>query len=352
MTSAPEWVSSATSNVLAKVLRGGVADLRPMARTLIDKGRMRSVYRFAEGDTPASGDPVLLVPPLAAPALCFDLRRGCSLAEHLVDQGRSLYLVDYGTVSFSDRRLGLEHWIDEVLPRTIRAVSADAGGRPVHLVAWCLGGIMSLLTAADQHDLPIASIATVAAPIDMTAIPLVAPIKPLADLTNGWILTPAYRLLGGAPRALVKRAFQLSAIDKVITKPYAILSHLDDAEFLAQLEAVDRFTDNMIAYPGRTFGQIYHRFFRANDLAEGEVDLGGRRISLAGVKIPVLVVAGVGDSIAPQRAVRHLLDVLENAAEVTFETCPGGHLGVLTGRGARTTTWTHLDAFLDAHNPL
>jgi len=79
-------------------------------------------------------------------------------------------------------------------------------------------------------------------------------------------LTAAYRFMGGAPKALVKKAFQLSAFDKMITKPVAILSHLDDREFLAQIEAVDRFTDNMIAYPGRTFGQLYHRFFRANDL--------------------------------------------------------------------------------------
>src|SRR5882672_4142235 len=203
MTSAPEWVSAATSNVLDKVLRGGIADLRPMPRTLIDKGPNRSVYRFNSPGRTLGGEPVLLVPPLAAPAICFDLRRGCSLAEHLLDESRRLYLVDYGTVSFSDRRLGLEHWIDEVLPRTVAAVSADAGGQPVHLVAWCLGGILSLLTHADQPALPIASISTVAAPIDMTAIPLVAPIKPLADLTNGWILTPVYRVLGGAPRALV-----------------------------------------------------------------------------------------------------------------------------------------------------
>ena len=349
LAAAPDWVSSATANVVAKVFRGGLADLRPMPRALVDRGRTRAVHRF----TPAgAGDPVLLVPPLAAPALCFDLRRGCSLAEHLVDQGRSVYLVDYGQVSFADRGLGLEHWVDDVLPRSIEAVSRDAGGRPVHLVAWCLGGILSLLTAADRHDLPIASLTTIAAPIDMTAIPLVAPIKPLADLTNGWILTPAYRLLGGAPRALVKKAFQISAIDKVVTKPYAILRNLDDADFLAQLEAVDRFTDNMIAYPGRTFGQIYHRFFRANDLAGGELDLGGRRIALREVSVPVLVVAGDSDAIAPARAVRHLVDVLGGAPEVTFHTCPGGHLGVLAGRAARATTWRHVDDFLARHNPI
>lgn len=349
MSSPTERLSAATTNALDMFLRGGVADLRPMPRVLIDKGPNRSVYRFA-GDT--HGEPVLLVPPLAVPAFCFDLRRGCSLAEHLLDQGRRTYLVDYGNVRFSDRGLGLEHWINEVLPRTIRAVSRDAGGAPVHVVAWCLGGILSLLTHADQPDLPIASIATVAAPIDMTAIPLVAPIKPLVDVTNGWILTPVYRALGGAPRALVKRVFQLSAIDKVVTKPYAILSHLDDRDFLAQIEAVDRFTDNMIAYPGRTFGQMYHRFFRSNDLSNGEVDFGGRRISLHEVKAPVLVVAGKGDSIAPERAVRRLVDVLDNAAEVRFETAPGGHLGVLAGRGARRTTWAYLDEFLGRHAPL
>jgi polyhydroxyalkanoate synthase len=183
-------------------------------------------------------------------------------------------------------------------------------------------------------------------------VPLLAPVKPLADLTRGWMLTPVYRVLGGAPRRLVRQAFQLSAIDKVLTKPYAILTHLDDAEFLAQIEAVDRFTDNMIAYPGRTFGQLYHRFFRSNDLAGGELDLGGRRISLSEVRVPVLVVAGEGDSIAPRRAVGHLVEVLENAPEVRFETAPGGHLGVLTGRGARRTTWTYLDDFLATHNPL
>jgi polyhydroxyalkanoate synthase subunit PhaC len=344
MSSPTERLAAATTNALDMFVRGGVADLRPMPRVLIDKGPNRSVYRFAGG--PADGEPVLLVPPLAVPSFCFDLRRGCSLAEHLLDRGRRLYLVDYGNVRFSDRGLGLEHWIDEVLPRTIRAVSKDAGGAPVHVVAWCLGGILSLLTHADQPDLPIASIATVAAPIDMTAIPLVAPIKPLVDVTGGWILTPVYRVLGGAPRAIVKRVFQLSAIDKVITKPYAILSHLDDRDFLAQIEAVDRFTDNMLAYPGRTFGQMYHRFFRSNDLSNGEVDFGGRRISLREVKAPVLVVAGKGDSIAPERAVRRLVDVLENAAEVRFETAPGGHLGVLAGRRARDTTWKYIDEFL------
>lgn len=344
-------LASATSNVLSKVAGDGVADMRPMPRTLIDQGPLRSLYRFTSPERALEGPPVLLVPPLAAPALSFDLRRGCSLAEHLVESGRRTYLVDYGNVSFADRNLGVEHWIDEVLPRAIRKVHEDSGGEDVHIVAWCLGGIFSLLTAADQHGLPLGSLTTIAAPFDFTAIPLVAPFRPLVDVTGGHILTPLYRAFGGAPAAVVSRVFRLTGLDKEITKPLAVLKNLDDRDFLAQIEAVDHFMENMIAYPGRTFGQLYHRFFRANDLAEGTVDLGGRVISVADVALPALVVAGEGDGIAPCAAVKRVVDLLTGAPTVRFESAPGGHLGVLTGRAARYSTWAYIDEFLAEHAP-
>lgn len=349
MTAPALRLAAATSNVVRKVLHGGVADLRPAPRLLIDTGPNRRVYRFTgEVQAPRDGQPVLLVPPLAAPALCFDLRRGCSLVEHLVEGGRRTYLVDYGTVSFADRGLGVEHWVGQVLPKAIRKASADAGGRDVHLVSWCLGGIFSLLTAADQARLPIASITTIASPFDFTAIPLIAPLRPLVELTGGHLLTPLYRVLGGAPPYLVNRAFRVSRLDKELTRPIAVLRNLHDRDFLEQLEAVDHFMANLAAYPGRTFGQLYHRFFRANDLAGGSIEVDGRVISLSRVRVPTLVVAGESDTIAPKRAVQRLVGLLEGAPEVRFKSAPGGHLGVLTGRAARTTTWRYLDEFLDS----
>jgi polyhydroxyalkanoate synthase len=345
----PGRLAAAADNVGTYVALGSLADLRPIPSDTLDDTPLRSLYRYRTAPD-AAGLPVLLVPPLAAPALCFDLRRGCSLVEHLVAQRRRPYLVDYGEISFADRRLGLEFWVEDVLPEAIAAVSADAGGSPVHVVGWCLGGIFALLAAADRQDLPIASITAIASPFDVTAVPMIAPFRPLANLTGGRLGTLGYRLLGGAPSWMVRRAFQLSAVDKLLTKPLAVLQHLDDREFLAQIEAVDRFTANMIAYPGRTFGQIYHLLFRANDLADGKVDLGRREIELSRIRRPVLVVAGENDTIAPRRAVGRLPGLLTGSAEVRFETAPGGHLGVLTGRRASGTTWAYLDDWLDRHD--
>jgi polyhydroxyalkanoate synthase subunit PhaC len=344
----PDQVVSAASNVAHKMLYGGLADLRPMPRTLIDDGTLREVYHYRpSGTVQETGDPVLLVTPLAAPAICYDLRRGCSLVEHFVTGGRPTYLLEYGEVSFRNRNLGMEHWIDEVVPTAIREVSAHAGGRPVHVIGWSLGGIFSLLAAADNPDLPIASLTAVGSPIDVSLVPLVAPLRPLLNWFNGrGPITKGYQLLGGAPKPLVKWAFQLSSFQKLVTKPLAVATHIDDAEFLAQIEAVDRFTDNMIAYPGRTFGQLYHRFAKGNQLASGDFDLDDRTIRLGDIKVPVLVFGGSTDGIAPVPAVKAVVPLLSGSPEVRFEIVPGGHLGMLTGRAARHTTWVVMDEWI------
>ena len=121
-----------------------------MPSTVIDRGPQRTLSRYerAAGAPRLRRAPVLLVPPLAAPAICFDLRRACSLAEHLVLSGRRTYLLEYGKIEYADRGLGLEHWVEEVIPAAIRAASADASGRPVRVIGWCLGGILALLAHA------------------------------------------------------------------------------------------------------------------------------------------------------------------------------------------------------------
>jgi polyhydroxyalkanoate synthase len=344
-----EQVAGAVANAFDMTLGGGLADLRPTPAQIIDEGPKRTIFRYLPSDDGEARQrplPVLLVPPLAAPARCFDLRRGCSLAEHLLALGHRTYLLDYGAIAFSDRDLGLEHWVDDVIPTALRRVSDDAGGAPVQLVGWCLGGIMSLLAVAGDGALPVSSVAMVASPFDFTRVRIMAPIRPLVNVTNGMLGTALYRALGGAPAPLVRRAYQLASIDKYLTKPLAVLANLHDRDFLAQVEAVDALVAGMHAYPGRTMGQLYHQFFRVNDLADGRLVLSDREIDLADVRLPVLSIAGTTDVLAPRAAVHHVGELLTNAAEVRMLSAPGGHLGVLAGRAARATTWPSLDEFL------
>jgi polyhydroxyalkanoate synthase len=341
------------ANAWDLLVGGGVADLSRTPSSIIDEGPQRTVrkYRPPNSPRPVRHAPVLLVPPLAAPASCFDLRKGCSIAEHLLARGYPTYLVDYGPISFNDRDLGLEHWVDEVIPKAVQKVSEDSGGQSVQVVGWCLGGIMSLLSAAGNKDMPLSSLALIASPFDFEKMTMAGPIRFLGELTGGRLVSGLYRALGGAPASLVSLGFRATAIDRYVTKPVWIAQNLGDRELLAHMEAVDDYMANMLAYPGRTFGQLYHRFFRVNEMAGGTLQLtDDRTISLGEVKQPVLAVAGKSDVLAPVPAVLAIEDLVPHAAEVETHVAPGGHLGVLTGRSAMDTTWKYLDEFLARHD--
>jgi polyhydroxyalkanoate synthase len=339
---------------LVGLARGGVADLRRMPRELVDDGPLGALHRYlpAPGVPPARGEPVLLVPPLGAPDFAYDLRRGCSLVEHLLGEGRLVYLVDHGPKSFADRRLGMEHWVHEVVPWAARRTAQDAGP-DVHLVGWSIAGIFCALAVAAGAQagapLPARTLTMIGSPVDIAAVPFVAPLRPLATVAGGRGLSAVYRALGSIPAPLVSAAFQLTAVDRLVTRPLTVLSRLDDRDVLAQIQAVDHLMAHMHAYPGRLFGQIFHLMLRRGDLADGEIALGGRTLRLSVVDVPVLVVAGRSDVLAPLPAVQKVVGLLTRAPEVRFATAPGGHLGVLTGRGARNTTWAALDAFLADH---
>ena len=343
----PDALGKAAANAFDLLVGGGIGDTdKRTSASIIDEGPQRTIYRYLDSGRRRRGVPVLLVAPLAAPATCMDLRPGCSLAEHLLAAGHATYLVDYGDIAFSDRELGLEHWVEEVIPRAARIASEDAGDQPVALVGWCLGGIMSLLAVAGDPEIPVGGVATIASPFDFRRVRLIAPLRPVDDLVGGQLVSAAYRLLGGGARAA--RPVRLPGRGARQADPQAVGDRLPSRR--SRVPGPDRGGGRVHgadAYPGRTFGQLYHRFFRVNELAGGTLDLGDRQIELADVHAPVLVVAGESDGIAPPGAVFHVADLLPSAPDVRLETAPGGHLGVLTGRSARRTTWIYLDEFLD-----
>ncbi|MFI0350525.1 alpha/beta fold hydrolase [Actinomadura sp. 9N407] len=346
MMPSPRSLRAAASNVARKLVHGQVADLRPTPMEVIEEGPGRSVHRYrGPRELIAAGPPVLFVPPPAAPVRCYDLRRGCSLAEHLVNAGRRSYLLD--------QRPDGDEGAGAGLPEAIGAVSRDAGGQPVQLVGWSLGGILALLAAAADPPPPVASVVLVAAPADPASVPVPgsvpgsAPRWPAARPAGSLEAAVAGALFGGLAVPSSDTARGLLGVEKYLLRPYQMLTHLDDADFLAQIEALDHFANAMMASSGRRSEGLRSAFLRETGEAGGELEVDGRRIGLDGVRVPVLAIAGRDDRLAPASAVRPLTRLLPNAPEVRFEVAPGGHVGVLTGSAARTTTWAHLDRWLD-----
>ena len=341
----------AVANMYDFLVKGGIADTTRMPSEVINEARKATLHRYLPTTDTVKGDPVLLVPPLGSQSVCFDLRRGNSLTEHLLNEGRQVYLVDYGEIALADRDLGLEHWIADAVPAAIGKVSEDTGGKPVNLLGWCLGGVIAILTAAAFPDLPIKSVTMVASPFDVSKNPMVAPVRAVGKYTNGRILGTFFKVMGGVPAQIVGPAFKATSLTTYLKKPITLLKHRDDREWLGHVEAVDGLMNSMLAYPGRATLQVYQRMVQQNDLADGKVQGPNRLVDLADVKVPVMNIAGTTDVLVPVDVALHVGTLLPNAPDVRLETAPGGHLGVLTGRSAVNTTWKMIDEFLEAHSP-
>ncbi|WP_446221259.1 alpha/beta hydrolase [Nocardia sp. IBHARD005] len=339
-----ETARVAVHNGWALTFGSGVEQQRATPSTVVSEQPHRLLRRF--GDS-ADGAPVLMVPPPAASATCFDLRPSQSLAEFMLSTGRTPYLVDYGEMTYDDRHLGFEDWIDDIIPEAIRRVSTEHAGAPVDVVSWSLGGVLVLLTAAAHPDLPIRSVTTVGTPIDYSKLPSVTLFRSLGRFTGGAEITNLIRLAGGVPAPAVRAIFRGTALSREIRKPWFIARNLHKTETLARMEAIDRFVANMPAYPGRFYTQVWERLTVHNDLAKGVLHLGERRIRLADVGVRVLALGSDTDAITTSACARGIVDAMAGAVDVRFEIVPGSHLGSLAGPDARHGTWPLIEEFLD-----
>ncbi|UYP19523.1 alpha/beta hydrolase [Rhodococcus sp. Z13] len=335
-------VTKAARNAWSLFVADGIAPPHRTPSVVVGDGPHRTLRRFGPED---AGPPVLLVTPLAASPTCFDLMPEQSLVRHLLDAGRSVFLVEYGEMTSEDRDLGLEFWIDEVLPESIERTSELCGNREVDVVAWSIGGTLAMLTAAAHPDLPIRSLTAFGSPLDYSRIPVMAP----ARLVGRFVAEPTLGLLehlfGGVPAPIVRTAYRLTAIEREINRPLFVATHIADTETLARMERVDRFQDEIYGYAGRVFRQLATRVTIDNELATGRLHLDDRVVDLADVTVPVLAFGGTEDVLAPVAAVEPVTRLL-SGARVRFVRVPGTHLGMLTGSTARDTSWVELTDFL------
>lgn len=332
-------------------LGDGVEQYDGLPATVLRDEPHRRLTRF-DRTTPATAPrPVLLVPPLAVSARCFDLRAGQSLAAHLLEAGRATYLINYGSIGFADRAMGFETWVDDILPTAIRAVLADHGAEGVDaaggvdLVGWSLGGTLSLLTAAAHPDLPIASLTAFGTPVDYSRIPAVQPLITADRLLGTRAMVAPTALLGGVPRQLVRASYRAMAPRRELTKALHLARNILDTEALARTIAIDDFIGEMPGYPGRAYHQIHSRLMVRNELSSGVVHLSrDRDVRLDAIKAPVLFVGSETDNIANGPAVRAGADVVPGARYAPADGL--SHLGLVAGPRAAQLSWAAMDDFL------
>ncbi|GAA1481942.1 alpha/beta fold hydrolase [Gordonia sinesedis] len=353
----PAGIESTADRVRMLIrLIGGhrVADDRETPHTVVSTGDHRTLRRYgSDADLAAARSagrpPILLIPPLAVPARCYDLGPGQSVVANLLAAGRVPYVVDFGEVTRADRHLGFEDYIDDIVPDAVAQTIADAGiGEMVDVVAWSLGGTISLLTVAAHRDLPVRSVTAIGTPLDYAAVAPYPLITRIMRPVGGLPVTGVLRALGGIPAPLVRAAYRATAWQRELRKPAYIVRNAHDTDALARMQVIDQFQNSMPGYPGKVAVQMWQNFVYRGEIASGVVDFGGRRIDLTAIRQPVQLFGSHRDAITSHRAARHGVDILADSAAVHFTTVETSHLGLIAGDAATAETWPRVVDFLGA----
>ena len=319
-----------------------VTDMASTPRELVWTRDNASIYRYL-GGTRSRRTPILLVMSLVTRAYVFDLRPGSSLVEDLLAADYDVYLLDWGVPTPADAGNTLATYCDEYIPKAAEAVAELAGTDEIHLIAYCLGGVLSLLAVAGNRSMPARSITVLATPIDFRKLhPL-----PVKLLTDGRI-QPEHLIddTGNVPASAMKDLFDLMQPNVKLTTATNVWRSLSDEESTAAHKALIGWSNEQIPFPGAAFTEMVDRLFRGRDLLDGKLQVGERMVDLTAIRRPVLSVVGTKDNLVPPSATEPISTALWGV-DLDHLALPAGHAGLFVGRAARTQCVPSIVAWLD-----
>ena len=307
------------------------------------ENKLKLLRLLDENGKPRAGrPPVLFVPAPVSRYFIMDLLPGRSFAGYVAAAGFDVYIADFGTPSREDRFADLTYYVDGLVRRCVRTVSALTGEAAINVVGYCLGGTLALLYAALYPE-TVRRLVMLTTTVDGDVeggIPWVAHRMGLAgeDYANPRLV----------PAAEVKSWFEMLApgSNSTLGRVSDLWERLDDApERLREVRTMASWVDDVVPAPGRLLAELYRKLGPgANGLMKGTATVGDRAVDFAAVTMPVLSVAAEKDTIAPPAGVDAVAKIVPHAKLLRL---PGGHVGIVAGRAA-AAMWKSTVEFLSS----
>ena len=311
-------------------------------RTVWSRGKVE-LWRY-ETSGVTIDTPIFLVPSVVSRSYVFDLHRGNSFVERLLEAGFAVYLVDWGVAGPEEAGNVLETYVDGLLPELSAAVCEDADVESLNMVGYCFAGMLTLLYAAGHPDAPLRNLVTLAPPVDFAAT------SGMTKLFADGRLEPEDLLDedGNVPGDVVREAFAMRKPTSDLVTYAALWDNLWNDEYVEGHQAMAQFIREQVPLPGALLRQIVDKLIRGNELASGVFELGSRTLHLSDIACPLLVVMAERDELVPIESTVALREFMGSNMEELL--LPAGHVGLITGRKAATVTIPHIIGWIADHS--
>ncbi len=252
----------------------------------------------------------------------LDLQPGRSVVETFLNAGLDIYMLDWGYPTRKDRFLNLDDHVNGYIADAVDFILEKHGLDQLNIMAICQGGTMTVMYAA-LHPEKIKNLVLTVTPTNFDHD---------AGLLNVWArsldpdkLVESY---GNIPGDIMNLGFLLlNPARLMIDKYVGLLENIHNRDFVENFVRMERWIFDSPDLPGEAFRDFIQWMFRENLLIKNELVLGGKKVDLKNITMPVLNIYGKYDHLVPPAACDQLTSKIGSTdkEDLCLDT---GHIGL------------------------
>jgi polyhydroxyalkanoate synthase len=266
--------------------------------------------------------PLLIVYALINRETMLDLQPGRSVIQSLLREGIDLYMIDWGYPTRMDRYLTIDDHVNGYLDAAIDFILETHGSEKLNLMGVCMGGTFSIIYSA-LHSGKINSLITTVTPSNFdTDQGLLHQWSRKVDVDT---IVDTYGNLSGD--ALNFIFLLLNPARLMIDKYVGFIENLDNKEFVENFIRMEKWIFDSPDVPGETYRQFIKDCYQQNLLIKSQMQVGGKRVDLAAITMPLLNIYGKYDHLVPPEACDKLTAAVgsNDTEDLCLDT---GHIGI------------------------
>ncbi|MCX6311607.1 MAG: class III poly(R)-hydroxyalkanoic acid synthase subunit PhaC [Bacteroidetes bacterium] len=293
-------------------------------KELVFKVDKIKLFRYVR-ETPAKfKTPVIVSYALVNRFEMMDIQPDRSFIKNLLDLGLDIYMIDWGYPTRADKDVTMDDYVNWFLNDIVDFVRKNNDVESVNLMGVCQGGTLSLIYSA-LHPKKIKNLITLVTPVDFATNDGLL-FRWAKDMNFDRIVDTH----GTVPGEFLNSGFSQLKPMMNVNKYKSMVDIMQDKDKLMNFLRMEKWINDSPDQSGECYRQFMKDLYQQNKLAKGELELGGQKVNLKNVTMPLLNIYASEDHLVPPAATIPLNELVGTKDKQLYKF-PGGHIGVFVG---------------------
>jgi polyhydroxyalkanoate synthase len=266
--------------------------------------------------------PLLIVYALINRETMLDLQPGRSVVQNFLQEGIDVYMIDWGYPARKDRYLTIDDHVNGYMDNIVDFILDKHNLDKIHLMGICMGGTFCVIYSA-LHPEKIKNLITTVTPTNFDTNQGLLHIW-MKDMDVDQIVDT----YGNIPGDIMNMGFLLlNPARLMIDKYVGFIENMANKKFVENFVRMEKWIFDSPDVPGETFRQFIRDCYQKNLLIQSKMEVGGKRVNLKKITMPILNYYGKYDHLVPPEACDLLTSSVgsKDAEDICLDT---GHIGI------------------------